>query len=154
MIKHIARSILPVALIASLVTGCATIMAGGPDKVPVTSSPSGAQVFVDNQLVGATPTVVILDRGRSQGNIRIEAAGYEPVVMTRVKTINGWFWANLCIGGVIGIVIDLVTGDVKRFDDSGISVALVPSAGAPAPMPAAPAAPPAYVPPPPAGAPQ
>lgn len=108
-------------------TGCATIMAGGPDKVPVTSAPSGATVYVDNQPVGRTPTMIVLDRERSQGHIRVAAAGYEPAILVRSKQINGWFWANLCFGGVIGIVVDLVTGDVKRFDDTGIHVNLAPS---------------------------
>lgn len=132
-----SRGILTVALAAGLAagTGCATIMAGGPDKIPVTSTPSGAKVYVDSQPVGQTPTVVVLDRERSQGNIRVEAPGYEPTVLTRSKSINGWFWANICIGGVVGIVVDLVTGDIKRFDDTPVHIMLTPSrapgAGAP-----------------------
>lgn len=127
-------------------TGCATIMAGGPDRVPVSSNPPGAAVFVDNVQVGVTPTVVTLDRGRSQGNIRIEAPGYAPVVIQRGKQINGWFWGNLCLGGLVGMVIDLVTGDVKRFDDTPIGVGLSPGPGGPPPMPMEP--PPGPPPPP------
>jgi hypothetical protein len=108
--------------------------------VNVATNPPGANVFVDDQLVGQTPMVVTLDREKARGNIRIEAAGFQPVVMTRSKQINGWFWANLCFGGVIGIVVDLVTGDVKRFDDSPIAVGLTPAYG-PAPAPAPEAAP-------------
>jgi len=101
-------------------------MGGGPDNVQVVSNPLGASVFLDDVLVGQTPTVVSLDRDRSRGNIRIEAPGYAPVVVQRTKHINGWFWANLCLGGIIGMVIDLVTGDVKAFDDTPINAALPP----------------------------
>jgi hypothetical protein len=128
-------------LIAAL-SGCATIMAGGPDHVPVNSNPPGAAVYVDNQLVGQTPMVVTLNREHSAGVIRVEAPGYVPVTVVRAKGINGWFWANLCIGGVIGMVIDLVTGDVKAFDDTPIAVGMTPGGGYGPPPPGAPPGPP------------
>ncbi|HEX7836768.1 MAG TPA: PEGA domain-containing protein [Kofleriaceae bacterium] len=130
-------------------SGCATIMAGGPDHIPVATNPPGATVFVDNLPVGQTPTVVTLDRTHSNGVIRIEMAGFAPIVIAREKTINGWFWANLCLGGVIGIVIDLVTGDIKAFDDTPIVIGLTPGAGGPPPPGYAPPPPGAYPPPPP-----
>jgi hypothetical protein len=121
-------STLTVAAIAAIALGgCATIMAGGPDHVAVESNPPGASVYLDDQLVGQTPMNLTLDRDRSCGLIRVEADGYEPVAVQRSKHINGWFWANLCLGGVIGIVVDLVTGDVKRFDDTPVRVNLAPS---------------------------
>lgn len=130
------------AVAAVALSGCATIMAGGPDQVTVQSNPPGATVYVDDQPVGQTPMVVQLDRERSRGLIRVEAPGYQPIAIQRSKHINGWFWANLCIGGVIGIVVDLVTGDIKKFDDSPIIVNLAPAgygpppAAGPAPAPA------------------
>lgn len=121
-------------VLALVLTGCATIMAGGPDHVQVVSNPPGANIYVDDVLVGQTPGIVTLDRDKSGGNIRIEAPGYSPVVVQRSKHINGWFWANLCLGGVVGMVIDLVTGDVKKFDDTPINASL---SGGPAPAPGA-----------------
>lgn len=138
-----------VAICAIALSGCATIMSGGPDNVSVQSNPPGANVYLDDQLVGQTPMVVSLDRAKSRGLLRVEADGYEPVALQRTKHINGWFWANLCFGGVIGIVVDLVTGDVKGFDDSPVTVSLTPAGPPPAPMapgasaPAAPPVPPA-----------
>jgi hypothetical protein len=116
---------------AVLFTGCATIMQGGPDHVQVVTNPPGASVYLDDALVGQTPTVVTLDREHSQGRIRVEATGYAPIVIQRSKHINGWFWANLCLGGVVGIVIDLATGDIKGFDNTPINAALTPAGGAP-----------------------
>ncbi|HEY4242170.1 MAG TPA: PEGA domain-containing protein [Kofleriaceae bacterium] len=109
--------------------GCATIMDGGPDHIPVASNPPGAAVYLDGQMVGTTPMVVVLDRQRSHGNIQIVANGYAPVVVQRDKSINGWFWANLCLGGLVGMVVDAVTGNITGFDDSGIAVGLTPVAG-------------------------
>jgi hypothetical protein len=117
-------------------------MAGGPDRIPVNSNPPGAAVLVDGVQVGVTPTVVTLDREHGHGNIRIEMPGFAPVIIQRDKEINGWFWANLCLGGLVGMVVDLVTGDVKRFDDTPIGVGLMPAGGYPSPPPGAIAPPP------------
>lgn len=121
---------LGLGVLVFVVTGCATIMAGGPDHVRVATNPPGATVFIDNVPVGQTPMMVTLDRQRSAGLIRIELYGFAPVVVMRAPRINGWFWANICLGG-IGTMVDLVTGNIKSFDDTPISVGLVPAPGAP-----------------------
>ena len=140
--------------IVGMTSGCATIMAGGPDHVPVSTNPPGATVFVDNMPVGTTPMMVTLNRQQSSGVIRLEMAGFAPVTVVRTKGINGWFWANLCFGGIIGIVVDLVTGDVKSFDDSPIALGMTPGygpAGGPPPPGYPPQPPPGYPPQPPPG---
>src|SRR5262249_5519566 len=93
-------------------------------------------------LVGQTPMVVTLDREHSRGTIQVQAPGFAPAVIQREKEINGWFWGNLCLGGLIGMLIDVVTGDVKRFDDTPIAVGMTPGGGAYPPR-GAPGAPPA-----------
>lgn len=149
------RAVTLLVVLLCAVGGCATIMAGGPDRIPVSTNPPGASVFLDGVLVGQTPLMLTLDRGRSNGNIRIEMPGFAPVILTRVKEINGWFWANLCLGGIIGIVVDLITGDVKRFDDTPIAIGLTPAYGPTPVYNPQPGYPPAggYPPGPPAGAP-
>lgn len=130
------KKVLAAVTCAALASGCATLLAGGPDRVSVTSNVPGATVYLDNQPVGATPMIVVLDRDNSQGLIRIEAPGYNPVMMQRSKSINGWFWGNICLGGVVGMLIDAVTGDMHKFDGTPINVALTPSAPRPAAAPA------------------
>src|SRR5215510_11551864 len=111
------------------VAGCATIMAGGPDRVPVATNPPGATVFVDNVPVGTTPMIATLDRKRGVGLIRVEMPGFAPAVVVRTQRINGWFWPNIVLTGMIGIVVDLLTGNIKSFDDKPISLGLVPVTG-------------------------
>lgn len=123
---------LGLGVLVFVVTGCATIMARGPDHVPVTTNPPGATVFVDNVPVGQTPMTVTLDRKRNAGLIRIELYGFAPVVVMRAPKINSWFWANLWLGG-IGTMIDLATGNIKSFDETPISVGLMPDPDAPPP---------------------
>jgi len=118
-------------------SGCATLFSAGPDRIPITTNPQGATVFVDNLPVGQTPLLVALDREHSSGVIRIELAGFAPIMMMRSKSINGWFWVNLCTTGLIGIVVDLATGNVQGFDDDPIAIGLTPiydpQGGAPPP---------------------
>jgi len=137
-------------LLVTALSGCATIMAGGPDHIPVNTNPPGAAVYVDNMLVGQTPMVVTLNREHSAGVIRLEAPGYAPLTVVRGKNINGWFWVNICTTGLVGIVIDLVTGDVKAFDDTAINVGMTPGYGPPPPggMPPGPPPGPGTAPPP------
>jgi len=113
-------------LLLLVVPGCATLFSAGPDRVPITTNPQGATVFVDNMPVGQTPLLVALDRDHSSGVIRIELPGFAPIMMVRSKSINGWFWVNLCTTGIIGIVVDLATGNVKGFDDDPIAIGLTP----------------------------
>jgi len=139
------RALLSMTLVTTLfasLPGCATLFAGGPDRIQVASAPPGAKVFLDNQEVGATPMVVTLDRERSGGNIRLEAPGYQPATFQRVKSVQGVFWLNLC-AGLLGFIVDLATGDYKAFDTSAINVSLIPAQGAPemAPPPAGQTAP-------------
>ena len=114
----------PIALLAALgmMSGCATMMAGGPDRLPVSTNPSGATVFVDNAPVGQTPVMVTLDRAKPKAVIRLEKPGFEPITITREKTMNGWIIGNALFGGVIGMVIDVATNNASKFEDDPIAV--------------------------------
>jgi hypothetical protein len=112
------------ASLASLGSGCATLFAGGPDRVQVDSNPPGARVFVDNNEVGVTPTAVTLDRKSHVGAIKVEAAGYQPAVTQRAKKFNNVSFFN-CFNP-LAWGIDLLTGNYQEFDKSPVSVSLVP----------------------------
>jgi hypothetical protein len=114
-----------------LVSGCATLFAGGPDKIPVQSNPPGAHVFVDNVDVGVTPTTVVLDRKQNQGSIRVEAPGFQPYVTKRSKNFQPVALLN-CLG-LVPWVVDLATGNYEAFDDTTVSANLVPAGPAPTP---------------------
>jgi len=121
-----ALALLAAAVISSSSSGCATLFSAGPDQVPINTNPQGATVFVDNVPVGTTPLLVALDRTRNSGILRIELPGYAPVMIMRSRSINGWFWVNLCVG-IVGIVVDLATGNYQGFDDTPIAIGLTPA---------------------------
>lgn len=113
--------------------GCATLFASGPDTIPVQTNPPGAWVYVNGMVVGQTPTTISLDRSRP-GQIQIYLPGFQPVMMIRSKTLNGWFIVSILFF-IIPIVVDLATGNWQRFDDGPILIGLTPAGGA-APPPA------------------
>jgi hypothetical protein len=117
-----------VALLATMCVGCATIMSGGPDRIPIATNPSGASVFVDGVFIGQTPTVITVDPKANLGNIRIELAGFFPINLRRYKSINGWFWANIC-WAVFPMIVDLATGEYESFDDTPIALGMTPAVG-------------------------
>lgn len=112
--------LLLLALLA--LSGCATLVAGGPDHVHVATNPAGATVFVDNAAVGKAPTTVTLDRAKPKVEIRLELAGFAPVTVTRGKSVNGWLLGNVFLGGLIGLLVDIAVNNGEKFDDEPIAV--------------------------------
>src|SRR3569623_2405651 len=112
------------AICALALTGCATLVNGGPDFVPVSTNPPGAWVYYNGQPVGQTPTTVILDRSRP-AQIQIALEGFQPIVFQRQAYVNGWVFANiLWFYAIVPWGIDLVDGDWRRFDDTPIAIGL------------------------------
>lgn len=121
-IRIVMLSVAAFCLMAT--SGCATLVDPGPDRVSVNSNPSGAQVYVNGDRVGTTPTTVSLDREES-GRIRIEKSGYEPVMVERTKSFNNWVIGSICLG-VWPIVIDMVTDNHEKFETTPVNVTLPP----------------------------
>ncbi len=57
-------------------------------KVPVTSTPPGAAVFVDGRASGSAPVTIWLKRKARRQVVRIEAPGYDPVEIRSDRTAN------------------------------------------------------------------
>ena len=95
-------------------SGCATIVNPGPDVVYISSTPAGAKVMVDGAQVGVTPlSASVHRRARS---ITFSKEGYQTVTAGVPTTFNGWVIGNLVFGGVIGIIIDAVTGNITKIN--------------------------------------
>jgi hypothetical protein len=106
-------------------TGCATMFSGGPDLVPVSSSPDRAHVFIDGVAVGMTPCTIAINR-TAEGVVRVEYPGYAPATVDRDKVVNGWFFANLISPWFIGFRIDLLTSNQGKYSTDPIFVELYP----------------------------
>jgi PEGA domain-containing protein len=108
--------------------GCASLVARGPDFVPVDSRPSGARVKLDGISVGKTPVVVPFER-TCEGVLTFELEGYEPATVDVDKVPNGWFFGNLLWFPVwpvvpVGMVVDLCASNQGRYSTTPIRVEL------------------------------
>ena len=63
---------------AFLIQNSAFVFSARPQKIPVTSTPVGAEVTVDKERVGFAPLNLSLTRDRDH-TVRIEKPGYVPV---------------------------------------------------------------------------
>ena len=78
--------------------------------VAVDSTPINAVVKINQQNYGKTPTRINLDRGLKTASVEIKLDGFETEVIELKRSINGWTWGNILLGGIIGVVVDASNG--------------------------------------------
>jgi hypothetical protein len=132
-------------LAASLICGCATIVANGDEPVHFVSDPPGARVVIRDGaggLVhhGVTPFEVELDAHAGyfrsmRYHARFEEACHVPVDAYFGGELDEWYFGNLLFGGVIGMVlVDPATGEMWKIDeDIGVALDPLPECTAPSP---------------------
>ena len=98
--------------VASLffLSSCATIVSGSRQTVKFDSTPTNATVFIDETEVGKTPFE------------RLD--GYEPYKTKLTKQFNAWYIGNIVFGGIIGLVVDPITGAIYRLTPNEINAQL------------------------------
>lgn len=126
------------AIVMLTLTSCATIVSKAAYQVSIDSRPEGAMVKIEDE-TGAevyrseTPAVVTLEAGGGyfvgkRYRVTIAKAGYEVRTISIESTIDGWYWGNLLLGGLIGmLIVDPVTGAMWTLNPQDIDVALVES---------------------------
>jgi hypothetical protein len=118
------QQVTSVALCVLLTSGCATIVVGPSQSLPITSDPSGA--VVDLRCAGAEPQAAVtpaklrLSRKATECTVSVTTAGHYPVELSLERQRSGWFWVNLVPGAVIDIVtVTLATLTAVYGNDSG-----------------------------------
>lgn len=124
-------------LAAALLAGCATIFSGTTQTVEIKTKP-GVRYVVTNAYGsevarGDLPTSIDLTRRAgyfSPQSYRVDLSqpGYKPRSVAIEPGMNPWYFANILIGGVVGMVIvDPLTGAMYKFHPSEIDVTLEPT---------------------------
>lgn len=117
---------------------CASIVTSGDRKVQVTSNPTAATVTVyDTQsnvvATATTPATVKLKKGAgyfkgADYRLVVAKAGYQPREFEIRHDINGWYWGNFALGGLLGfLVVDPLTGGMWELKPDTIDAQLVPA---------------------------
>jgi hypothetical protein len=99
---------------------CATIMHGTNQDVGISSSPTGASVWIDNAERGQTPLITKLSR-KDNHVVKIQMAGYQPFEATMTRSVSGWVWGNIVFGGLIGLAVDGISGGIYKLTPEQIS---------------------------------
>lgn len=112
--------LIPAAVIS---LSCGTIMHGSSQNIGITSAPTGANVTIDNQKFGVTPLVADLSR-KSDHIISFELEGYQKADLTITKSVSGWVWGNIIFGGLIGLVVDAISGGLYKLSPEQLNAEL------------------------------
>lgn len=116
-----------VLVLAPVAAGCGLIFKGTTDTVPVMSNPVGAQVFVDGMYAGVTPLQVSLD-GERDHMVTFRAPGYQDFTVPVTMRIGaGYLVLDILFTGLLGIVVDAVTGAWNVARPGTIAVNLAPA---------------------------
>ena len=136
-IKNMKTQILSLAIIPLLLTGCASILDGGPKTVRINSNPEGAKVTIYDRhgkevSVNTTPAIVALDRGGFYHwdwyRVDFEMAGYNPSEARIRPMLDPWYVGNIIFGGALGIlIVDPATGDMWTIHPRNLNCDLVPA---------------------------
>jgi hypothetical protein len=113
------------AATAATTQGCATIIKGSTQSIPVSSDPPGADVLLDGKEVGQTPMALALKRENNY-LITFQKAGFEQQSVPVVKNIGGAVWGNVLAGGLVGWGVDAASGAQYNLLPAAVSVKLDP----------------------------
>lgn len=115
-------------LFALIIVGCATIIKGTNQDISIQSNPSNAKVIVKTiggveVWSGTTPASVKLSR-KKEYVVTIQLSGYKDVNVQLDQRFEVWALGNLICGGVLGIVVDAVSGAIWKLEPEQIMVTL------------------------------
>ncbi len=108
---------------------CATIINGTSQSVSVNSEPMQATVVINQSPVasrvfeGTTPATCRLSRG-SAYDVVVTMPGYREETVHIDKVFSAVFFGNCLLGGLPGMIVDLITGAYNDLKPADIQVSL------------------------------
>ena len=103
--------------------GCGTIMNGTSSMVTINSIPR-ANVSIDGKKYGMTPVKLSLSHKKNH-LVHLEANGYRPYDQKISKSFSAWYLANIIFGGVVGFVIDPISGGMWNVSPKKVEARLI-----------------------------
>lgn len=132
------KKALCLAIVAIAFSSCASIFTKSSYPVAIDSTPQGATITVTNKkgkdvFIGETPAIIKLKSSagffsKAEYTVRISLPGYQEHVATIGADIEGWYFANILLGGLIGmLIVDPATGAMWTLDTEQVKVKLKPT---------------------------
>jgi len=123
--------VLATAMISS---GCASIFSKSTYPISISSNPISSVSVTDSNgmeiFKGSTPATVTLKAGngffkRAVYQIKFSKAGYDEKIVPVNFKVDGWYWGNILLGGVIGmLIVDPATGAMYKLEENFINETL------------------------------
>lgn len=122
--------------VSLFITGCATIISGSSQTVRLNSVPDGASVSITNRSgvkihSVSTPTTLSLNRGAGYFKPEIykvvfQKEGFQEKEILVTGQVNGWYFGNIILGGVIlgMLIVDPLTGAMFSLSPEKVDEAL------------------------------
>lgn len=131
------KVVIPLIIAGNLLGGCATIVGDRSQLIPISSTPSEANVLITDEngveiFKGKTPTTVTLQKsdggywGGKDFIVKITKDGYEEQSIPIKSSPNGWYLAgNLIFGGIIGwFIVDPLNGSMYTLSPEQVSATM------------------------------
>jgi len=123
---HFMKKSIFLILTSVLIFGCASIVSQSEYDVSITSKPTNSFITITDRdgmdiYTGSTPAHVRLpaDAGYFAGaryTVKFEKTGFQTQTLFLQNKIDGWYFGNILIGGVIGLlIIDPLTGAMWKL---------------------------------------
>ena len=132
--KFLKLTLLALA-IPILFSSCATIFGKSIYPVSINTNPTGATVSITDKknreiYNGTTPATVTLKSSagyfsKAEYQVKLSLPGYNEKTIPVVCSLNGWYFGNILIGGLIGmLIVDPATGAMWKLDAPPINATL------------------------------
>ena len=116
-----------------ILSSCASIVSKSSYPLSINSTPNNATISIKDKsglevYRGTTPAVVKLKAGsgffsRAEYQVRFSSPGYEEKVVPVIFELDGWYFGNILLGGVIGmLIVDPATGAMWKIDSEHINL--------------------------------
>ena len=120
---------LTAVLVALSMCSCASIFSGSSSSIEVDSIPKGASFSTNSGISGVTPASVSVPNGVVV-NFKFDGVeGYDTLSFASKPQISGWVIGNVLLGGLIGLVVDIINPNTRVHRD--VEVELVPISSEP-----------------------
>lgn len=126
-----------IVLAALALSGCASIFSGSTQDVAIRATPGAKYVVTDSAgrkvASGEVPGTVNLARGAGYFSpnaykVNLSKPGYQNKTLEVNPGMNGWYFANILLGGFVGMVIvDPLTGAMYNLLPREIDTELEPT---------------------------
>src|SRR5690554_5684491 len=127
-----------------LFSSCASIVSKSTYPLSINSSPSNAKVSITDKkgkeiYLGNTPATVKLKAGagffsKAEYQVKFSSPGYDDKIVPITFKLDGWYFGNLLLGGVLGmLIIDPATGAMWKIETEFLNESLSKSTASIAP---------------------